>query len=175
MIAVLVLGAVLAAMPASAQTIESAYTKHDYEKCKVVTDEDPVLERVCEGYAGIPVRWLNGPDASSIFFGDEAVSDDTYDERFAFAVVQNTIEWRGPRRGAHIEPFAAIVRFQLCRAIGGPCRPELVLFRLEGRRRSCIAATVNGRRADANVRARVLADTFVQNFRCGQDQRRPPE
>jgi len=29
-----------------------------------------------------------------------------------------------------------------------------------------------GRRADANVRARRLADTFVRDFRCGKDKRR---
>lgn len=82
----------LAAPPARAQPIESAYTKHDYQKCKVVGDEDPVLETLCQGYAGIPVRWLNGPDSSSIFFGDEPAPDDTYDARFTFAVVENTIE-----------------------------------------------------------------------------------
>jgi len=126
--------AALAAAPARAQAIDSAYTKHDYQKCKVVGDEDPVLETLCQGYAGIPVRWLNEPDSSSIFFGDEPAPDDTYDARFTFAVVENTIEWRGPRKAGRIEPFATIVRFQLCRAIGGPCRPELVLFRLEGKR-----------------------------------------
>lgn len=66
------------------------------------------------------------------------------------------------------------MRFQLCRSIGGPCRPELVLFRLEGKRRSCIAATLDGTRADANVQARALADDFVRRFRCGKDARRPP-
>jgi hypothetical protein len=170
----LILGGFLGVMPAAAQAVDSAYTRHDYEKCRVITEEEGAQERVCEGHAGIPVHWLNGPDSSTVYFGDEA-ADDTYDARFAFAVVQSTIEWRGPRRDGRIEPFAAIVRFQLCQSVSGPCRPELVIFRLDGRRRSCIAATVNARLADANVRARALADTFVQNFRCGQDSRRPPE
>lgn len=171
-IAVLVL---FAAPPAGAQPIDSTYTKHDYQKCKIVGDEDPVLETVCLGYADIPVRWLNGPDSSSIFFGNEPAPDDTYDERFTFAVVENTIEWRGSKKAGRIEPFAAIVRFQLCHSIGGPCRPELVLFRLEGARRSCITASIDATRADANVRARALADNFVRRFRCGTDQKRPPE
>jgi len=173
--AVVALALLATPSPGAAQLIDSAYTKHDYQKCKVVGDEDPVLETLCQGYAGIPVRWLNGPDSSSIFFGDEPAPDDTYDARFTFAVVENTIEWRGPRKAGRIEPFATIVRFQLCRSIGGPCRPELVLFRLEGTRRSCIAATLGGMRADANVRARALADSFVRGFRCGTDTRRPPE
>ena len=171
----IVVFASLAAAPARAQAIDSAYTKHDYQKCKVVGDEDPVLETLCQGYAGIPVRWLNGPDSSSIFFGDEPAPDDTYDERFTFAVVENTVEWRGPRKAGRIAPFAAIVRFQLCRSIGGPCKPELALFRLEGKRRSCIAATLGGTRADANVKARAIADGFVRGFRCRTDQKRPPE
>ncbi|HEY8268224.1 MAG TPA: hypothetical protein VIG34_06145 [Xanthobacteraceae bacterium] len=167
--------ALLTPQSVGAQPFDYAYTKHDYQKCKVVGDEDPVLETLCQGYAGIPVRWLNEPDSSSIFFGDEPAPDDTYDERFTFAVVENTIEWRGPRKAGRIEPFATIVRFQLCRSIGGPCRPELVLFRLEGKRRSCLAASVDGTRADANKRARTLADSFVRGFRCGTDTRRPPE
>jgi len=50
-----------------------------------------------------------------------------------------------------------------------------VLFRLEGKRRSCISASVDATPADANVRARALADGFVRGFRCGTDQKRPPE
>jgi hypothetical protein len=162
----------IAADVAQAQTIGSFYTRHDFEKCALVRDDDPVTERRCEGHAGIPVFWVNEPDSSSIAFGIERLVGDGYDERFTFAVAGDTIEWRGPRRGAGVDPYAAIVRFQLCRSIGGPCRPELVLFRLEGARRSCIAASVAGGRADANARARALADSFVRNFRCGTDRPR---
>ena len=165
----------LAAGPARAQAIDSAYTKHDFEKCTLVRDDDPMTERRCVGYANIPVFWINEPDSSSIAFGAEGVTDGSYDERFTFAVVENTVEWRGPRKAGRIEPFAAIVRFQLCRSIDGPCRPELVLFRLEGKRRSCITASVDATHAGANVRARALADSFVRRFRCGTDARRPPE
>ena len=152
----------LAAGPARAQAIDSAYTKHVFEKCTLVRDDDPVTERRCVGYANIPVFWINEPDSSSIAFGAEGVTDGSYDERFTFAVVENTVEWRGLRKAGRIEPFAAIVRFQLCRSIGGPCRPELVLFRLEGKRRSCITASVDATRAGANVSARALADSFVR-------------
>jgi len=164
-----------ATLPARAQAIDSAYTKYDFEKCALVSDEEPVTERRCIGYAGILVFWVNEPDSSSIAFGTEGVTDGSYDGRFTFAVVENTIEWRGPRKAGRIAPFAAIVRFLLCGSIGGPCLPELVIFRLEGKRRSCIAASVDGTRTDANVRARTLVDGFVRRFRCGTDQKRPPE
>jgi hypothetical protein len=173
--AVVILTLLTAPSPGAAQPIDSAYTKHDFETCELVSNEEPVTERRCIGYAGIPVLWANEPDSTSIGFGTEGVTDGSYDERFTFAVVENTIEWRGPRKAGRIEPFAAIVHFQLCRSIGGPCRPELVLFRLEGKRRSCITASVDATRANANVRARALADSFVRRFRCGKDARQPPE
>ena len=58
-----------AAAPARAQAIDSAYTTHDFEKCALVRDDDPVTERRCVGYAGIPIFWVNEPDSSSIGFG----------------------------------------------------------------------------------------------------------
>ena len=156
---------------ASAQSIQSTYTKHDYEACKVVSDEEPVTERQCAGHAGIPVNWTNEPDASSVDFGKDGLVGELGQE-FSFAVAGETIEWRGPMRGGTVAPFAAIVRFQLCGAIGGPCRPALVLFRLNGDKSSCIAGLVEAKRKDANERARRIVDSIVRNFRCGTDKRR---
>jgi hypothetical protein len=85
------------------------------------------------------------------------------------------IEWRGPLVNGKVMPIAAIVRYQLCRTVGGPCAPELAIYRLVGTRASCIAATVNGRRTDANIRARAIADTFAPSFDCLKDKRRAPE
>jgi hypothetical protein len=164
----------LGAGPGLGQEIASAYTRHDYERCALVRIDDPVTVRRCRGYNGIPVLWTNEPDASLIEFGSEGAIEGTYDERFSFAVVQRTVEWRGLRKGRGLDPFAAIVRFQLCRSIGGPCRPELVVFRIEGPR-SCIAASVAATRADANARARALADRLGRSFRCGSDKPRASE
>jgi hypothetical protein len=156
---------------ASAQSIQSAYTKHDYETCKVISDEEPVTERQCTGHAGIAVNWTNEPDASSLDFGKDGLIGELGRE-FSFAVAGETIEWRGPMQGGAIVPFAAIVRYQLCGAIGGPCRPALVLYRLNGNESSCIAGIVEAKRKDANERARRMADSAVAGFRCGKDKRR---
>jgi hypothetical protein len=153
----------------------SAYTRHVYEQCVHTNDDDPIMERRCAGHGGIEVHWINEPDNSSVSFGSEGAIGGEYDPRFTFAVVGNVIEWRGPLTGGSIAPIAAIVRYELCRAIGGPCAPELVIYRLLGKRASCIAATVNGRRADANLRAREIADTFVASFDCEKDKPRKPE
>jgi hypothetical protein len=155
---------------AAAGSIESAYSRHDYERCEKLGDDDPIMERRCEGHAGIPVTWINEPDNSNVSFGSEGAVGGEFDKRFTFAVVGNVIEWRGPVERGAVEPYAAIIRYQLCRAIGGPCAPELVVYRLNGKRSSCIAATVNGRRTDANVRAREMADTFARDFDCEKDK-----
>jgi hypothetical protein len=165
---------VASAAPALAQSVGSTYTKHDYRKCKLVSDEEPVTERRCVGHAGIAVRWVNDPDSSLLGFGRDDL-DDFYPPRFGFAVAGGTIEWRGPLTVGRVAPYAAIVRFQVCGGVSGPCRPELVLFRLEGTRGSCVAASVDAARNNANERARALADGFVANFRCGRDKFRPPE
>jgi hypothetical protein len=154
------------AQAAQASPIDSVYTRHDYERCEKLGDDDPIMERRCLGPSGIPVTWINEPDNSNVSFGTEGSAGGEFDNRFTFAVVGNVIEWRGPVQRGAVEPYAAIVRYQLCQAIGGPCAPELVVYRLNGKRSSCIAATVNGRRTDANLRARELADGFVRNFDC---------
>ena len=153
----------------------SAYTRHVYEQCVHTSDDDPIMERRCAGHGGIEVHWINEPDNSSVSFGSVGAIGGEYDPRFTFAVVGSVIEWRGPLTGGSIAPITAIVRYEPCRAIGGPCAPELVIYRLLGKRASCIAATVNGRRADANLRAREIADTFVASFDCEKDKPRKPE
>ena len=159
----------------AAGSIDSTYTSHDYERCRKLSDDDPIIERRCEGHDGIPVTWVNEPDSSSISFGTDGAVGGEFDKRFTFAVAGNVIEWRGPVEKGRIVPYSAIVRYQLCSAIGGPCAPELVVYRLNGTRSSCIAATVNGRRADANLRARELADSFARDFNCERDRVRVME
>lgn len=161
--------------PIAAATADSAYTRHDYERCERLSEDDPIMERRCEGYAGISILWINEPDNSSVSFGTEGTIGGEFDPRFTFAVVGNVIEWRGPLENGRIAPYAAIVRYQLCRSVGGPCAPELAIYRLHGTRGSCIAATVNGRRTGANARAREIADSFIRNFDCAKDKPRAPE
>jgi hypothetical protein len=172
-----VAAAPILASPAAvaAEIYESAYTRHDYEQCTKTSDDDPIMERRCAGHGGIEVHWINEPDNSSVSFGSDGAIGGEYDPRFTFAVVGNVIEWRGPLVNDKVAPVAAIVRYQLCRTIGGPCTPELVIYRLVGKRASCIAATVNGRRPDANARAREIADSFLHDFDCEKDKPHAPE
>ena len=166
---------IVGANAAAAESIASVYSRHDYEKCRKTGDDDPILERRCVGHDGIAVHWVNEPDSSSVSFGADGAVGAEYDPRFTFAVAGDVIEWRGPLRRGKVVPHVAIVRYQLCRSVGGPCAPELAIYRLVGKRASCIAATVNGRRSDANARAREIADQFARNFDCEKDKWRAPE
>ncbi|MCC6949320.1 MAG: hypothetical protein IT539_16290 [Bradyrhizobiaceae bacterium] len=157
------------------ETPTSAYSRFDYETCTRMGDDDPIMERRCEGHDGIPVHWVNEPDSSSVSFGTEGNLGGEYDPRFTFAVAGDVVEWRGVVVRGKLVPYAAIVRYQLCRTINGPCAPELAVYRLIGKRASCIAATVNGRRPDANLRASEIADDFARSFDCEKDKRRAPE
>jgi hypothetical protein len=166
--------AAFALMGAPARAADSAYTTHDYAACPLVVDEDPYQVRRCQGLNGIVVNWHNDDDDAVVDFGTKGSSEDwPYEQSFVFA--GKTVEWRGATKARMLVPYAAIVRYDLGRSIGGPFDPVLMIFRLEGRTRSCLAASVDGRRADANVRARRVADRFVRTFRCGQDTRRARE
>jgi hypothetical protein len=50
---------------------DSIYTRHDYERCTRTSDDDPIMERRCQGHDGIAVHWTNEPDNSSVSFGSE--------------------------------------------------------------------------------------------------------
>jgi hypothetical protein len=170
-----ILGLILLGLGATpALAADSAYTTLDYEKCPLVRDEDPYQVRRCEGFGGIAVNWHNEDDDSTIDFGENGSSEEwPYEQSFVFA--GKTIEWRGATTAGVLVPYAAIVRYDMGRSIGGPFEPVLMIFRLEGKTGSCLAASVGGRHADANARARKLADTFVRTFRCGTDTRRARE
>lgn len=70
----------------AAGSIDSAYTRHDYERCHKLSDDDPIMERRCEGHAGIVMTWVSEPDSSSLSFGTEGAVGGEFDNRFTFAV-----------------------------------------------------------------------------------------
>lgn len=156
------------ALPAAAQDWVSRYTRHDYGKCrKAKPDEEGVSVHRCAGKAGIAVTWTAGDDASLVEFGTMP-ADERLTDKASFFEAGNTIEWRGPK-GAR--PQAAILRYATGQSIGKLDGSLLVVYRLGDDGSSCIIGSVDGRGADANARARRLADEKAGGFRCGQDQR----
>lgn len=155
-----------AALPAFAN--ESAYTKHVWETCPVVggDEADGVVKRRCAGRSGFAVTWTAGDDSSAVDFGDRP--QDQFLDIASFFEAGTTIEWRGPAGG---RPIAAILRYRVGDRIGRLNRSVLVIYRLQPDGVSCVLGFVDGRRKDANVRARELVDTQTDSFRCGESSR----
>lgn len=142
---------------------DSAYTKFDWEKCRKTGAEDDVIMRRCNGPDGIAVDINSGADAAFVSFGAKGARDDTQLGEFYFP--KDTVEWRK----AAGKPFAAILRYDIGKSVGGPFRSALVVYKLEGAASSCIVAIVDGGRPDANVRARKTADEAAPKFTCDKD------
>ncbi len=156
-----ILAALLSATGAAAA--ESAYTKHDWDKCRKVAAEDDTVIRRCDGPAGIPLLYSGGEDGASVGFGAKGMRGDFPLAGFFFP--KQTVEWRS----AGGKPFAAILRYDVGKAIGGPFRSRLVVYKLEGAASSCIVGSIDGARPDANEAARKFADQRAAAFVCGKD------
>lgn len=142
---------------------ESAYTKFDWEKCRKTGEEDDAVMRRCNGPGGIAVNINSGADAAFVSFGAKGVRGETQLGEFYFP--KDTVEWR--KNGG--KPFAAILRYDIGKAIAGPFRSALVVHKLEGAASSCIVAIVDGATPDANAQARKTADAAAPKFTCGKD------
>jgi len=159
--AILFLG-LMAAAPQPALAADSAYTRFDWEKCRKTGAEDDVVMRRCDGPDGIAVDINSGEDAAFVSFGAKGARGETQIGQFYFP--KETVEWRK----ASGKPFAAILRYDVGKAIGGPFRSALVVYKLEGTQSSCITAIVDGGKPGANERARQAADA-APKFTCDRD------
>lgn len=168
--AFLATGAAALSSPAAlaAPAAESAYTRHEWDKCRKIGAQDDTVTRRCEGQAGVPILYSGGEDGASVAFGAKGMRGDFPLSGFFFP--KQTVEWRS----AGGKPFAAILRYDVGKAIGGPFRTRLVIYKLEGAVSSCIVGSLDGGRPDANEAARRLADTRAQDFDCGRDKAENP-
>lgn len=146
-----------------AAAADSAYTKFDWDKCRKTGAEDDVVMRRCAGPDGVAVDINSGADAAFVSFGARGARGDT--QLGAFYFPKQTVEWRK----AAGKPFAAILRYDIGKSVGGPFRSALVVYKLEGTASSCIVAIVDGDKADANARARAIADDATPKFTCDKD------
>jgi len=151
----------------SAWAADSAYTKFDWEKCRKTGEEDDVVMRRCNGPDGIVVDINSGADAALVSFGAKGARGDTQLGEFYFP--KETVEWRKAGGASGGKPFAAILRYDIGKSVGGPFRSALVVYKLEGTESSCIVAIVDGRKPGANERARKAADEMAPGFTCEKD------
>ena len=154
----------IGAAPANAAAAaDSAYTKFDWERCRKTGGEDDVVMRRCNGPDGIAVDINSGADAAFVSFGAKGARGETQLGSFYFP--KTTVEWRK----ASGKPYAAILRYDIGKSIGGPFKSALVVYKLEGTASSCIVAIVDGGKPDANERARKAADEATPKFTCDKD------
>lgn len=171
-IAMACLLAAAASLPAAAQTIESAYSKIDWQRSCTLEDESKEgdgawAKVVCDGFGNVPVRITDADNRMSLDYG--AVQERGPWESFAgFNRVNETVEWRL----ADGKPFATIHRWFVSDDEGGE-RQVLVVSTVAGRwsRESCMVGFVDANaNSNANLIARGLADAEARDFRCGVDR-----
>ena len=166
--------------PALSQTIESAYTKFDSKKCKHKkgVEEEDYGSWTCPGYNGLNVLLSAGDQRMHVSYGpwkDSLAAGETL-SGFNDAY-EGTVEWRIEKANGKVRPFATILRWNVVTAedsekANGPTKASgrtLVVTRL-GPDGTCHVGYVDGRRKDANERARKLADERARSFRCGTDK-----
>jgi hypothetical protein len=151
----------LAAAPAGAN--DSVYTELDLDRCRLIEfiEEGESVRWECRGHASVPLLVGSGDGRFDI---DAGVENEEWETLSPFNNPGPRVEWR--MDGA--VPIAII--FRLVSAV--PEHREAALFvETIGRAGApgCTIGVVNAARADANLRAREIADRRAAAFRCGID------
>ena len=171
--------ALLVASPAIAETIESATTPLEVDKCPHTRGRAPEDEGEwrCKGYGGIPVVVSLGDIRVYVSYGAKARNEPAAGQTLGAPNGEGkSIEWRlvrepdGKRR-----PFATIMRWTT--AVADPDKEDsvqhgevLVVTRL-GPGGVCHVGYVDGRQnPNAEDLAREIADRHARTFRCGKDK-----
>ena len=182
-----VLGAVafamLAASSARAETIESATTPFNVDKCrhKAGTEPEDGGEWRCAGYAGIPIVMSEGDIRVYVSYGPRASREPAASQTLGAPNGEGTsIEWRIAREhDGKRRPFATIMRWTTRVMADDPkdddIRGEVLVVTRLGRGGVsggvCHVGYVDGREnPNAEDLARQIADQHARKFRCGKDK-----
>jgi hypothetical protein len=147
----------------------SVYTKYDIEKCPKLdagnTDEGDSGSWLCKGYGNLKIYFAEGDLRDYLAFGktpkDHCAALQTLS---GFNSVNSTVEWRLSKG----KPIAAIQRWTVSYDPEDSAKTKtwLVVTRIESNN-SCHMAMVEGAFANANAKAREIADTLAEKFVCG--------
>lgn len=172
-------------LPVAAQTIESAYTKIDFEGgCQwgwdpTAQDESYSSGAICQGFEDFPIYYSGTDGRSFIAFGPINARPKFESGFSPFNNVNTVVEWRVEDG----KPYAAIIRWfvegmNLETGLFDPALRSqiLVVFTVadpllpEAERSSCPVGFVDARaNSDANELARQIADTLAKDFDCVED------
>nr|WP_246085173.1 hypothetical protein [Rhizobium glycinendophyticum] len=165
-------------LPEAARANDSVYTDLDLDQCQTLAEDQMGVSLKCRGYRGEPVYFKEGDLRQSVFYGrvDKELIEGAFESFSAFNHINTKIEWRLNDAG---EPFAAILRWFIDNP--GPeggstkaSRGEILVVSRVGTSDyggSCMVALVDAKaNADANVKARQIADDTAQDFACGMQE-----
>jgi hypothetical protein len=173
--------AILLASPAIGETIESATTRFDVDKCahKAGHEAEDEGEWHCVGYAGIPVLMTAGDVRVYISYGAKAAREPAAAQTLAAPNGEGkSIEWRLVRElGRNGRAFATIMRWSTAIPVDDPkvengtYRGEILVVTRLGPGGVCHVGYVDARQnANAIELAREIADRHARTFRCGKDK-----
>jgi len=174
--ALVLAGAPFFAAPAAAQSVASAVTKLDLDKCRHTAGkaEEDYGEWRCGGCGGIPVHVSAGDQRSYVSFGRNAKKELAAQQTLAsFNGEGETIEWRGERgAGGKLKPFAAIMPWSTTISGGDePVRGRMLVVTRLGPGGVCHVGYVDAKaNDDAAALARKIADETARTFKCGLDK-----
>lgn len=167
---------------AGAADIESAYTEFDVEKdCAAFAvpgegEEGDWANFVCPGWRGYPVLVYYGDLRESVFYGFPPSGDmaPPWESFAGFNHSGKTIEWRILTEGRRQRPIAAIHRWFVADAEETEKDIEVLVVEKVGQLQEhdgCVMGYVMATgNADANEKARRIADEQAFDFACGADQ-----
>lgn len=171
----------LAATPAAAETILSAYTDLDTARdCTVFEHAEEggdFANLVCNGYKGYPVMIFAGDLRESLFYGYPPEGDlpRAWESFGSFNSTGPKIEWRIEKNGDGEIPFATIHRWFVSSVDDPEKHTEVLAIAKVGQvsaREGCtVGLVVASGNPKANETARKVADEHARDFACGVDQR----
>lgn len=172
--------AMLAASPAMAETIESATTPFNVDKCPHKAGSEPEDGGAwrCKGYGGIAVVMTEGDARVYVSYGPRASREPAAAETLGAPNGEGaSIEWRIARERDKRRPFATIMRWTTAvvtddpKVEDGTVRGEVLVVTRLGPGGVCHVGYVDGRQnPNADDLAREIADRHARSFRCGKDK-----
>ncbi len=147
----------------------SVYTKYNLDKCPRLdvgnSAEGDSGSWLCKGYGDLKVYFAEGDLRDMVAFGKSPKDHCAAHQTFSgFNSVKSTIEWR-LNKG---KPIAAIQRWTVSFDPEDSAKTKtwLVVTRIESGN-SCHMAVVEGALPNANIKAREIADSLAEKFKCG--------
>ncbi len=165
-------GACLMAAPATAQQIDSAYTKIELDACTVTSVDELGGSWACPGYKGYPLYVAEGDLRMFVSYGfgapDEVAAGQTLPQ---FNTINETLEWRLVQTDYGWLPFATILRFFTQTGDGSEPDGQTLVVTKIAPANTCHIAYIDARRIDnANALARQYADETAASFDCASDE-----